>query len=117
MNNRVYKLSLILLTFTLFGFSYNESTILVAKSEKDECVELEKGASLTYQFDTSLSVKFDLHSHISDDEVLSLDSSYGTTGRGPKTVTINRTGVYCLNWKNRYKSDINLNYKIQFQEP
>lgn len=101
----------------LYGFSFQESTTLAAISEKDECIELEADTILTYQFKTSLSVKFDLHSHISDTEILSLDSSYGTTGRGPKTILIKRPGVYCLNWKNRYKKDITLDYQIQFEDP
>ena len=113
---RYYKTLLILLSLLLCGFSYEESTKLPAMSEKDECVELEQGTVLTYHFKTSLSVKFDLHSHISESESLSLDSSYGTTGRGPKKVVIKRAGVYCLNWKNRYKRDIKLDYKIQFKE-
>lgn len=111
------RLIIIFAAAMLYAFSYEEKTTLAAKTEKDECIELTEGTLLRYHFNTSLSVKFDLHSHVSETETLSLDNSYGTTQRGPKSVTIPRTGVYCFNWRNPYREDIALSYRIEFEEP
>lgn len=113
-----WKILIILpLYITCTGFSYEEKTRIPPHQEKDECIELRSGATLTYQFKTSLSAKFDIHRHVNESEVIVLDKSIGTTNRGPKTVKIDKGGIYCLNWKNRYRDDLILNYRIQFENP
>lgn len=101
----------------LAGFSFDGKIVLPAKTEMDECLELVEGTELVYEFKASLSVRFDLHTHVSDTDVLSLDSSYGTKKRGPTAVNIPRTGVYCFNWNNRYRDDVDLAYRFQIKEP
>lgn len=117
MHNNWIKLLTLPLCIACTGFAYEEDTTIPAHQEKDECVELNKGATLTYQFRSSISAKFDIHRHVTETETIVLDKANGTTKRGPRTVTIDEDGVYCLNWKNRYREDMQLNFKIEFENP
>lgn len=116
-NHWIKLLALLTLYISCTGFSYEEETTIPARQEKDECVELKSGATLSYQFTSTISVKFDIHRHVTEDKTIVLDKAAGTKKRGPKTVKIKEDGIYCLNWKNRYREDLKLNYQIQFKNP
>ena len=116
MKNHWQKILFLPACIACAAFSYEESTVIPVRQERDECVELKAGASLVFSFTSSISARFDIHRHIGDDVVV-LDKVIGSMKRGPKTITIPETGLYCLNWKNRYREDMDLNFSIEIQSP
>jgi hypothetical protein len=116
MKRKCFNIAFVPLLLLLMGFDFNDTFTLPSKMEKEECSELVSGTIFSYEFNTSLPVDFNLHGHTKNGGDVKLDEVDAITSRQAQSVKINQDGVYCLTWENRNNENLEVRYKIHFND-
>jgi hypothetical protein len=78
---------------------------------QEECAPLDSGQALWYQFQSSESLDFNIHSHRGSRVHYSVDQRGVRKGEG--TFRPDRKEVYCLMWGNPGRSSATLQYQFR----
>jgi hypothetical protein len=120
----MFKLLKIILLFTFVLLGTAEFTSVDAKEVKgvkispsdvhEKCFEVLPTKVLYYSFESSKTVKFNLHYHLKERTVFPI-SGKATALKGVFNPE-KKQKIYCLEWKNLLSSPVNLDYTYEVKD-